>query len=169
MERDHAVRQEPVWKRMYHTGAQDRPAPSPEDRDRQVVLVVEDDPDDWEIYGKILWYNGFDVLCAADGVEGLKLAREYRPDLILLDLGLPEMTGMELCRQLKQGPAASDVPIIVLSAQPEAEYGEEARREGCTGYLEKPRSPVDVLHAVEDVIGPAPPDAGGQPPTLETD
>jgi putative two-component system response regulator len=169
MEREKAVRQEPRWKQMYDTGAETDTAASPEGRDRQLVLVVEDDPNDWEIYGKILWYNGFDVLCAADGVTALKLAREYLPDLILLDLGLPGMSGLELCRELKQGPTASDVPVIVLSAQPEAEYGEEARRGGCTRYLEKPQSPVDVLHAVEDVIGPPPPGADGQPPIMNTD
>lgn len=168
MDRENAARQEPAWNRMYHTEPGDTaaPVPSPDMRDRQLVLVIEDDPNDWEIYGKILWYNGFDVLCAANGVEGLKVAEEYRPDLILLDLGLPEMDGLELCRQLKQGPAAS-APVIVLSAQPESEYGEAARREGCTRYLEKPQGPLDVLHAVEDVIGPAPPDAAGEPPTME--
>ena len=163
------MRQEPVWQRMYHTGEGEDAATSPEGRGRQVVLVVEDDPHDWEIYGKLLWYNGFDVLCAANGVEGLKLAQEYQPDLILLDLGLPGMSGLELCRELKKGPPVSDVPVIVLSAQPEAEYGEEARRRGCARYLEKPQSPVDVLHAVEDEIGPAPPAAGGEPPTMDTD
>lgn len=170
MERENAVRQEPAWKRLYHTepGERAAPAPSPESRDRQVVLVVEDDPNDWEIYGKILWYNGFDVLCAANGVEGLRVAQEYRPDLILLDLGLPEMSGMELCRQLKQGPDTSDIPLIILTAQPESQYGVRAREEGCHRYLEKPQSPLDVLHAVEDVIGPAPPDAGGEPPTMES-
>lgn len=154
MEREGVRRDEPVWRRG--DGHSRRP----------LVLVVEDDPHDWEIYGKILWYNGFDVCCAADGAAALQVARDHPPDLVLLDLGLPEMDGLEVCRRLKQPTANPDVPVVVLSAQAEATFGDRARRAGCDRYLEKPQSPLEVLHEVESVIGPAPPGAGGTPPEM---
>lgn len=166
MERRNAVRDEPVWRRMRGPAEEEAPAPSAKDRERPLVLVVEDDRHDWEIYGKILWYNGFDVLCAADGVTGLRLARERRPDLVLLDLALPEMDGLELCRRLKQPASTPAVPVVVLSARSRARFGEEARGAGCDRYLEKPQSPLQVLHEVEKVIGPAPPGAAGPPPEM---
>lgn len=166
MERDTA-REEPVWRRMHRPAERERQAASEGDRQRPLVLVVEDDPHDWEIYGKLLWYNGFDVLCAADGAEGLQLAQDCRPDLVLLDLGLPEMDGLELCRRLKQHSATPDVPVVVLTARSKASFGQQARLVGCERYLEKPQSPLQVLHEVERVIGRAPPGAGGQPPEMQ--
>lgn len=131
------------------------------------MLVVEDEPHDWEIYGKMLWYNGFDVLYARDGAEGLDLARDYQPDLVLLDLGLPGMDGLELCRRLKDGSRKSEIPVLVLTARSERKYGDAARRAGCARYLEKPKTPLQVLSEVESVIGQAPPGAGGRPPEVE--
>lgn len=164
MERSRAVREEPSWERGNDL-AGGGPS-SGRDSDRQLVLVVEDEPHDWEIYGKMLWYNGFDVLYAREGAEGLALAREYRPDLVLLDLGLPEMDGLELCKRLKEDPATSGVPVLILTARPEGKYGEKARLAGCDRYLEKPKTPLEVLNEVESVIGPAPPGAGGRPPEV---
>lgn len=142
-------------------------SPSGRDPERQLVLVVEDEPHDWEIYGKMLWYNGFDVLYARDGAEGLDLARANHPDLVLLDLGLPGMDGLELCRRLKEDPAISDIPVLVLTARSERNYGDEARRAGCARYLEKPKTPLEVLSEVEALIGQAPPGAAGRPPEVE--
>jgi CheY-like chemotaxis protein len=131
---------------------------------RQLILVVEDNRHDWEIYGKILWYNGYDVLYAPEGEEGLRLAREHQPDLILLDLVMPKLDGMSVCKQLKKDPLTARVPIIVLSARPYSEVGAAAERAGCAKYLEKPSSPIDVLHVVEDLIGRAPLPGDGPAP-----
>jgi DNA-binding response OmpR family regulator len=131
---------------------------------RPLVLVIEDDPQDWEIYGKILWYNGYDVFYAADAEEGYRLAREHRPDLILLDLMLPKVDGLSLCRRLKDDAAVRDIPIVILSGRPFSELGQTALELGCRDYLEKPISPVEVLHRVEDLIGRAPPSGVGRAP-----
>lgn len=165
MEPNRAVRDGPSWERGHDLAKEG--SPSGRDPDRQLILVVEDEPHDWEIYGKMLWYNGFDVLYARDGTEGLALARDYRPDLVLLDLGLPGMDGLEMCRRLKEDPATSGVPVLILTARPEGEYGDEARLAGCDRYLEKPKTPLEVLNEVESVIGPAPPGAEGRPPEVE--
>ena len=71
------------------------------DRERQLVLLVDDDPHDREIYGRILCYNGFDVICAEAGTVALRLARKYMPDIVLLDIGLPDLHGLDLCSALR--------------------------------------------------------------------
>lgn len=153
--------------RRAHPGRSREAGRSNRPREPKLILVVEDDPDDWEIYGKILWYNGFEVLCAADGATAADLAQEHQPDLVLLDIGLPDMDGLEVCGRLKTAILDSSAPVWVLSARPEAEYGESARRAGCDRYLEKPKSPLELLHAVEEMIGRAPHAPGGAPPDMQ--
>ena len=134
---------------------------------RPVILVVEDDEHEQEIYGRVLWYNGFDVVFAGDATEGLELARRHRPDLALLDLMLPGVDGLTLCATLRRDPATRAIPILALSGLPADRTAAAARKFGCLRYLEKPTSPVEVLHAVEAVIGRAPsptPQADEDPP-----
>jgi DNA-binding response OmpR family regulator len=131
---------------------------------RPLVLVVEDDPHDWEIYGKILWYNGYDVFYAAEAEEGYRLAREHRPDLILLDLMLPKVDGLTLYRRIREDSSMADIPVVVLSGRPFSELGQAALDLGCRAYLEKPISPVEVLHRVEDLVGRPPPSGVGPAP-----
>jgi DNA-binding response OmpR family regulator len=133
---------------------------------RPCVLVVEDDAHDREIYGRILCYNGFDVMFAGTGHSGLGLAARYRPDLILLDMGLPDVPGLDVCTRLRAWRATASVPVVVLSAFAEAVMGARARAAGCALYMEKPASPVAVLHAVESFIGKAPLAGVGRPPRM---
>jgi DNA-binding response OmpR family regulator len=135
--------------------------------DRLLVLVIEDDLHDWEIYGKILWYNGFDVLYAADGEAGAGLARKHAPDLVLLDLMLPGINGLEVCRRLSADPLTARIPIVLLSGRPAADFEAAAREAGAECYLEKPVGPVAVLHTVERLIGRPPPAGVGRPPRIE--
>lgn len=142
------------------TGMGDQPfhrtAPEP-GRKRQLVLVAEDEHHDWLIYGKLLWYNGYDVLHAEDGDEGLRMAREHKPDLVLADLMLPGLNGIELCREIKHDPDIRHIPVIMLTARRAAEYGSRATSAGCECFLEKPIGPVEVLHEVERRVGRPPP------------
>ena len=131
-----------------------RPGPA---RKRQLVIVAEDERHDWEIYGKMLWYNGFDVLHAEDGEEALQLIRSHLPDLVILDLMLPKVDGLEICRRVRAESATDDIPVIALSARSEREYGSRARAVGFTSYLEKPIGPLAVLRTVEELIGRPPP------------
>lgn len=165
MERKDTIHREVASRQKQRPPAK-QPTLSRDDRERPLVLVVEDNPDELELYGKILWYNGFDVLFARDGAEGLQFAQDHEPDLVLLDLGLPEMDGLELCRRLRQRTANSRIPVVILSARAEIDYGHRARWAGCDHYLEKPQSPLSVLHEVEKLIGPAPPGAMGSPPEV---
>jgi two-component system, cell cycle response regulator DivK len=150
-------------------GAGDGPGGGGDGGRRQVVLVLEDSPHDWEIYGNVLLYNGFDVLYAADGETGLAMARERSPDLILIDLGLPKMDGLTVCRKLKRDPRTAAIPVVFLTARSRREFEGRAQEAGCVGFLEKPINPVAVLHEVERLIGRAPPPGIGRPPVAQTE
>lgn len=119
----------------------------------KTVLVIEDHPGARDIYGHILWYNGFQVLFAADGEAGLKVARERRPDLVLLDLELPLLHGLELCSRLKQDDSTRGIPIVALTARRLEELGGNADVLGYAHFLEKPVRPLEVLRVVEEEIG----------------
>lgn len=137
-------------------------------RERQLVLLVDDDPHDREIYGSILCYNGFDVVCAHNGASGIRLARRVMPDVVLLDIGLPDLHGLDLCSSLRTDPETASIPVIALSAYAETRMGEQARLAGCTRYIEKPASPVAVLHEIEQLVGTPPLPGEGQPPRMTT-
>ena len=127
---------------------------------RPVVMMVEDDPDDRRIYGTVLYYNGFNVVLVPDGGSAKRVVSLIRPDLIVLDLGLPDVSGLSLCRELK---SATDAPIVVVSGLSRRVMGVGASAMGCSLYIEKPTSPVLVLHRIEDFLGrpPAPGEGSG--------
>lgn len=120
---------------------------------QKTVLLVEDDAGDRNMYGNILWYNGYHVIAAEDGEAGLRLAQEEHPDLILLDLQLPLLHGMELNSQLKQDDDTKNIPVIALTGRRLDEFGGNADVLGYERFLEKPVSPLQVLREVEALIG----------------
>ncbi len=93
---------------------------------------------------KVLTLEGYETLEADDGRSALALARRERPDLIVMDLGMPGMDGWEAARRLKADPQTADIPIIALTAWDE----ERARETGCNGYLPKPCRPKTIREAV---------------------
>jgi CheY-like chemotaxis protein len=149
-------------------GVATRQQAQPAAANRPLVLAIEDNPHDWEIYGRILCYNGYDVMHATDGEEGLNLARRHFPDLVLLDLMIPRLDGLDVCRLLKSEPHTAGITVLVLSSRERARWEPLARAAGCDGYLEKPISPVQVLHRVEEAIGRAPLPGTGRPPLYRT-
>ena len=126
------------------------------------MLLVEDDPDYRELYAGVLVYNGFNVLLAYDGGSALRAVSVVRPDLVVLDLGLPDVDSLEICGQLSLLPNGPPVPLIALSAFAREDMEARALAAGCRLYMEKRGStPVDVLHAIEEVIGRPPPPGEG--------
>ena len=116
---------------------------------RQRVLVVDDD---WRIVELLRLYlekDGYRVLVAYDGLEALELARQVRPDLILLDLMLPGMEGLDVCRILK---AETEVPIIMLSARTSDEDKLAGLETGADDYITKPFNPREVVARVRAVL-----------------
>jgi CheY-like chemotaxis protein len=124
--------------------------------DRKLILFVEDSEHDRELYGKLLWYNGFDVKFAMTGADGIRCLETERPRLVVLDLHLPDVSGTEVCAKLRANERTSDVPVLILTGRPKREFGAWADRMGCAGFLEKPVTPLEVLYEVERVIGRAP-------------
>jgi DNA-binding response OmpR family regulator len=129
---------------------------------RPVVMMVEDDEDHREIYGSLLWYNGFNVLLVPDAGSARRTLGFLRPDLILLDIGLPDGNGLEILGGLRETHQRLVIPVVALSAFPSVEMEARALGAGCLRYLEKQVSgPLAVLRAVEDVLGRAPPSGEG--------
>jgi DNA-binding response OmpR family regulator len=127
-------------------------------------MMVEDDPDDRQIYGTILCYNGFDVILVPDGSIALQCADVHHPDLIVLDLGLPDSSGIEICRALRH--LGASVPVIALSGFSQNMMGARARQAGCDCYIEKPTNPLNVLHKIEEILGRPPAPGDGPPPQV---
>lgn len=102
------------------------------------ILVVEDNPLNLELVRDILTDAGYEVLEAIDGAAGVEIAKLERPDLILMDIQLPGMDGLEATREIRMDPDTADTPIVALTAH--AMIGEEAkaRAAGCSGFITKP-------------------------------
>ena len=116
------------------------------------VLIIEDEPDIRDLLAFHLEREGYAVTRSSNGAEGLRLARGAPPDLILLDLMLPEMDGLEVCRRLRQDPATQAVPLVMLTAR-----GDEVDRVlglemGADDYVVKPFSPREVVARVRAVL-----------------
>ncbi len=113
------------------------------------VLIVEDDPDTAKLVSLYLQRDGHKVLCARDGMEGLRLARDARPDLVVLDLMLPKLNGIGVCRTLRQ---ESTVPIVMVTARVEEEDRLKGLDLGADDYVTKPFSPRELAARIRAVL-----------------
>jgi two-component system cell cycle response regulator DivK len=120
----------------------------------QTVLLVEDNDDNRIIYSTYLTYSGFRVIEAADGEQGIALARAEQPDVVLMDISIPLVDGWEATRRLKADPATAHIPVIALTAHALAGDRERAFEVGSDGYLPKPVEPRAVAEAVERILEP---------------
>ena len=112
------------------------------------VLIVEDNPANMALATFLLRSAGHTVLSATDAEAGLTLAREGQPDLILMDIQLPGMDGLEATRQLKQDDRTRDIPVIALTALAMKGDEERIRAAGCDGYIAKPLAYKQFLATV---------------------
>ena len=106
--------------------------------ERPKVLLVEDDRDTRHMYAMWLEAIGFDVHEAGDGVEGVRSTQNWHPDVVLMDLAMPRMDGFEATRTIKQNPATSSVPVVILSAFSSARDRQRALEAGAAEFLGKP-------------------------------
>ncbi|UQU62904.1 response regulator [Couchioplanes caeruleus] len=116
------------------------------------ILLVEDDPDIRHLVAYKLVKGGLTVIGVADGVAALREARAHPPDLVLLDVRMPRMSGIEVCRELRAGPLTADVPIILLTARARPQDLEQGYAAGATDYVVKPFSPRELLERVEAAL-----------------
>ena len=109
------------------------------------ILIIDDDHDQVTVLSKRLQRLGFDVLTAASGQMGLASAHKDRPHLILLDLRLPDMNGLAVCRRITDSPQTCGIPVIVLSAMEGPHILREVRMAGAQYFLRKPYDPNALL------------------------
>ena len=122
---------------------------------RKTVLLVEDNEDNLIIYTTILRFGGYRVVQARDGRAALDAARTVAPDLILMDVSIPFVDGLEVTRRLKSDPATRRIPIIALTAHALPSDRDRALEAGCDGYISKPAEPRAILAAVRRKLGEA--------------
>jgi CheY-like chemotaxis protein len=128
----------------------ERPAARP----RSVtILCIDDDRIVLSFCSDALERQGFRTLVANDGPAGIDAAKRERPDLILLDVMMPGMTGLETCRLLRAEPAIRETPIILLTASDDPDLGAKGRQVGATATIRKPFGAGNIISAVEEALG----------------
>jgi two-component system cell cycle response regulator DivK len=122
----------------------------------KVVLAVEDNAINMKLCYELLNMHGYTVLQATDGMEGLRLAHEHRPDLILMDMQLPEISGLEVTKQLKEDETLRSIPVIAVTALAMKGDEQKYRDAGCDAYIAKPISIANLLQTVEQFLSQPP-------------
>ena len=112
------------------------------------VLITEDNPKNRKVFKDILRVHGYKSIEAVDGEEGYKMAKEHKPDLILMDVQLPGADGYEITRRLKSEDDTKDIPIIIVTSFAMAGEENEARAAGCNDYISKP---INIHQFVETI------------------
>jgi DNA-binding response OmpR family regulator len=118
----------------------------------KLILIIEDEPDLSRLIEFYLQHRGYDTLIAHDGLAGFDHAFRRWPDLIILDLMLPKMHGLEVCRLLKSNPHTAHIPILILTALEADEYREQGAAAGADGYLVKPFDAPKLLARVDGLL-----------------
>ena len=119
------------------------------------VLIVDDDLDSRSICSVLLRHFGYTVVEAADGAEGVRLAKQVRPDIVVMDVTLPVLDGWEATSRIKSDPETAEVPVIMLTARALPADRVRGVDVGCDSYLTKPCSPKTLKAEIERVLGDA--------------
>lgn len=118
----------------------------------RTILIVEDNDLNLKLFRDLLEANGFRTLQAKEGMEGLRLTQEHRPDLILMDIQLPEISGLEITRMIKADPELRHIPVLAVTAFAMKGDEEKIREGGCDGYIAKPISVMTFLQTVQSFL-----------------
>ena len=119
----------------------------------KTVLIVEDNELNMKLFHDLLEAYGYGTLQTRDGMEALKIAREHRPDLILMDIQLPEVSGLEVTKWLKEDDELRDIPVVAVTAFAMKGDEERIREGGCEAYISKPISVAHFIETVRQFIG----------------
>ena len=117
------------------------------------ILVVDDEPDVVELVQRTLEHEGFDVLAAYDGISALDLAANEAPDLILLDIMMPMMSGYEVCEQLKSSPQTQNIPVLCLSSAHGPDAFTKSQSVGAETLILKPFAPAELIVQIKRHLG----------------
>jgi len=116
------------------------------------ILIAEDEKDIRELIAFTLRFAGFDVLLATNGVEAVEVAETERPDLVILDVRMPRMSGYEACRRLKENPQTASLPVVFLSAKGQDSEIQQGLESGAEEYILKPFAPDELIQQVRDIL-----------------
>jgi two-component system cell cycle response regulator DivK len=117
------------------------------------ILIVEDNELNMKLFHDLLEVHGYETLQTKDGREALDLARRHTPDLILMDIQLPEVSGLEVTRWIKADDALKSIPVIAVTAFAMKGDEEKIRSGGCEAYIAKPISVTNFLETIQKVLG----------------
>ena len=120
---------------------------------RKKILLVDDSKTALFMEHMILKKESYDIVTAGDGAEGVAKAIAERPDLILMDMVMPRMTGLEAVRELRRQPSTQSIPVIMVTTRGEMENVESGFASGCNDYLTKPIDPVLLVAKIRDCLG----------------
>ena len=118
----------------------------------KVILIVEDDPNSLKLFRDLLQASGYASLEATNGKKSVELAREKKPDLILMDIQMPTMDGLEATKILKAGAETRNIPIIALTSYAMKGDEEKIREAGCDAYITKPIDTREFLKKVSELL-----------------
>jgi DNA-binding response OmpR family regulator len=121
--------------------------------ERRVVLVADDDEDILLLISTVLEREGHEVIATRDGAEALAAALQRRPDLVVLDVAMPELDGLEVLRRLRADESTSDLPIVLLSARVQEDDVKRGFDNGANAYVQKPFSPRELTERVSELLG----------------
>ena len=117
------------------------------------ILVVEDNELNMKLFCDLLEVNNYDTIKAQDGNMALELARKHHPDLILMDIQLPNVSGLEVTRWIREDPTISTIPIVAVTAFAMKGDEEKIRESGCEAYIAKPISVTHFLETIDKFAG----------------
>ena len=120
---------------------------------RNRILVVEDEESLLKLESILLSSKGYSVTGVMDGRSALEEVRANRPDLVILDIMLPEIDGFEVCRQIKEDPETRQIPVLILTAKKNSQDLARGQQVGCDAYITKPFKSVKVLDKVQELLG----------------
>ncbi|MAZ03882.1 MAG: two-component system response regulator [Sneathiella sp.] len=118
----------------------------------KTVLIVEDNDLNMKLFHDLLEAHGYKTIQTKDGMEALGLAREHSPDLILMDIQLPEVSGLEVTKWIKEDEALKSIPVIAVTAFAMKGDEEKIREGGCEAYVAKPISVENFLNTVKEFL-----------------
>lgn len=121
----------------------------------KTVLIVEDNELNMKLFHDLLEAHGYSTLQTRNGIEALELARTHHPDLILMDIQLPEVSGLEVTKWIKEDDELKTIPVIAVTAFAMKGDEERIRQGGCEAYISKPISVVKFLETVRSYLGEA--------------
>jgi two-component system cell cycle response regulator DivK len=131
-----------------------------ENEKRKRILVVEDNQLSLALLKQLLEVHGYEILETPEGLEAIYIARDEQPDLILMDIRLPDICGLEVTRLLKQDEQTKTIPIIAVTALATAEYEKKGLESGCDAYIAKPITLGNLLRTIESFLSSVPSTVG---------